>query len=63
VITLRTAAHGRLLAHQDALLFGSTDELAGKMALAKTLDLQALGGLNFRKADHQEYRELLRLFE
>ncbi len=63
VITRRTAAHQRLLAHQDALLFGSTDELADKMALARTLDLEALGGLNFRKADHQEYRELLRLFE
>jgi glycosyltransferase involved in cell wall biosynthesis len=63
VITLRTAAHGRLLAHQDALLFGSTDELAAKMALAKTLDLEAPGRSNFRKADHQEYQELLRLFE
>jgi hypothetical protein len=63
VITLRTPAHGRLRAHQDALLFGSTDELAGKMALARTLDLEALGQSNFRQADHQAYRELLRLFE
>lgn len=63
VITLRTAAHRRLLPHQEALLFHSTAELSDKLALAKTLDLTTLGQLNFQKADHQQYQELLRLFE
>lgn len=63
VITLKTEAMMKLLAHQSELLFETPEQLATCLKNAKEINTQVIGQQNFAIADSTNYRDILHLFE
>lgn len=58
VVTLKTEALLRLLAHQSTLLFETPSQLPDCLQMAQELPLEAIGDKNFDIADSTNYRDL-----
>lgn len=63
VITLKTEAMVKLLAHQSELLFETSEQLATCLKNAKEINRQVIGQQNFNVVDSTNYRDILHLFE
>jgi len=63
VITLKTEAIQKLLAHQEFLLFGTPHELLSCLTKATKIDLGDVGKQNFKIANETNYADLLTLFQ
>lgn len=58
IVTLKTDATARMLAHQSTLLFETPSQLPHCLQIARELPLQAIGNQNFAIADSTNYRDL-----
>jgi len=61
IVTLKTATTAQLLAHQLSLLFDTPEQLDGCLKNAKSIDDEAIGQQNFKKADTTNYQAILQL--
>lgn len=58
IVTLKTDATARMLAHQSTLLFETPSQLPTCLKIAPELPLETIGDKNFAIADSTNYREL-----